>query len=103
MMVRDALDRQDDPVQRMLDADYVRADLAVVLTRAVRKSAYDAHHAKRMRDLHAATWRNQNYLYLLSRQYAASNGLMPTSNVKDVNTSQTLDLDDLARLRGHAR
>jgi hypothetical protein len=97
-----ALDMIVDPVERMAAADRVRADLAVILTRSVRRSAYEAKHQGRLDDLTAVQWRGRDYLLKLAKQHADEAGL-PNTHVRDIVTRRILDLTDLARLRGSSR
>lgn len=100
--IEDALDSEADPIARMVATDHVRADLAQVLTRTLRRCAYQARQEGRWWELREASWRSSNYLGLMARQYADDNGL-PRTRVWDIISPQVLDLDDLRVLRGQSR
>ena len=100
--IENCLDSITDPLQRVVATDRVRADLAVVLTRAIRRSAYEAKMAGRLVEMSGESWRGSRYLYRLAEQWATSQNL-PNERVKDVISPNLLDLNDLARLRGVSR
>lgn len=102
-LIRNALENESDPIERAAAADAVRADLAVLLTHVVRRSAYQAHANHRIPEMAQSGWRSQKYLYQLARQHRDSHGLAPVSRIKDINSRHVLDLNDLARLRGQSR
>lgn len=96
------LRQTDDPCELMQQSDAVRAELAVVLTDANRKAAWRARTTGRFNDLARATWRGPKYLNMLANDHEKRQGL-PHERVKDIITKRTLDLNDLARLRGTSR
>jgi hypothetical protein len=100
--IESLLDHVDDPVARMQAADSLRADLAVLLTHSVRKSAYEARAQGAWTDLLMSTWRGPVYLSRLANQYADDSNL-PRAQIRDIVTRRHLDLTDLARLRGQTR
>ena len=101
-MVEQGLDYITDPVERVKAADAARADLAVILTRSVRRSCWQAKMEGIIPSLVEAQWRGRDYILVLARQHEHANGL-PTTHVKDIVTRRLLDLTDLARLRGRTR
>jgi hypothetical protein len=96
------LDLIADPVELMAEADRIRADLAVIITKATRRAAWTAKRDGRMNELEAEQWRGRTYLLRMAKQYAEENGL-PNDNVRDITTRHILDITDLARLRGSRR
>lgn len=100
--VERVLDTMDDPVERLSAADEIRADLAVILTRAGRKSAWQAKTTGAFERLMAAQWRSKKYLLIMAKQYADEK-MLPNTMVKDIVTRHVLDITDLARLRGRSR
>lgn len=100
--VETLLDAIDDPVDRLAVCDELRADLAVILTRSARKSAWEAKTTGRFAALTDSQWRGRKYLLKMAKQYADDQSL-PNFMVRDIVTRQALDLTDLARLRGRTR
>ena len=93
------LDLIQDPIVRMAEADRIRADLAVIITKATRRAAWEAKRDDRLGELTAEGWRGRTYLARMAKQYADENGL-PNTNIRDITSRHILDLTDLVRLRG---
>lgn len=95
-----ALDQITDPVELMPAVDAVRADLAVLLTAALRRAAVSACESGRLDELAQVTWRSRRYLNRMVEHAECAPTSRPTDRVLDVISRNHLDLSDLARLRG---